>query len=150
MNKSTSASTAAVLNDLIETCKDGQQGFQHAADNVSHAGMKDLFQRLSTQRGQFSVQLQTFVRSLGEDAENSSSLAGVLHRGWIDLKGAITRKDDKAILAECERGEDSAVAQYRTALDEELPGDIRAIVLTQCAAVKAAHDEVKALRDSAS
>lgn len=150
MNNSTRTSTASVLNNLIETCKDGQEGFQHAADNVLHADMKELFQRLSVQRGQFSIQLQTFVRSLGEDAERSSSLAGALHRGWIDLKGAITRKDEKAILAECERGEDSAVAQYRTALDEELPADIRAIVLTQSAAVKSAHDEVKALRDRAS
>jgi uncharacterized protein (TIGR02284 family) len=150
MNKSTTTPITSVLNDLIETCKDGQQGFQHAADHVKNARLQELFQRLAAQRGQFASQLQTVVRSLGEEAQDSSSVVGALHRGWIDIKSAVSSHDEKAILEECERGEDSAVAQYRGALEAELPIDIRAVVVGQSGAVKASHDEIKALRDSVS
>ncbi len=150
MNKATTTSISSVLNDLVETCKDGQEGFQHAADNVKNPSLQQLFQRLSSQRGHFAAQLQTLVRSLGKEAETTSSVAGVIHRGWMDLKTAVSSNDEKAILAECERGEDSAVAEYRGALEAELPADIRSIVVGQSAAVQASHDEMKALRDSAS
>jgi uncharacterized protein (TIGR02284 family) len=150
MNKSTTTPITSLLNDLIETCKDGQQGFQHAADHVKNARLQQLFQRLAAQRGQFATQLQTLVRSLGEEAEASSSVAGAFHRGWIDIKSAVSSDNEKAILSECERGEDSAVAQYRSALEAELPMDVRSVVVGQSGAVKASHDEIKALRDRAS
>jgi uncharacterized protein (TIGR02284 family) len=149
MNKATTTSLSSILNDLIETCKDGQEGFQHAAQQVKSPHLQQLFQRVAAQRRHFSTQLQTLVRALGEHAEESSSVGGAIHRGWIDLKGAISSQNEKSILAECERGEDSAVAQYREALDHEMPVDIRSVIIGQSAAVKASHDEVKALRDSA-
>jgi uncharacterized protein (TIGR02284 family) len=71
-----------------------------------------------------------------------------VHRGWIDLKGAISKSNDHAILAEAERGEDVAKSAYKEALESELPANIRTIVTRQAAEVKAAHDEVKALRDA--
>jgi uncharacterized protein (TIGR02284 family) len=150
MNKTTTTSIASVLNDLIETCKDGQQGFQHAAENVKNARLQQLFQRLASQRGLFATQLHNLVRSLGEKEETTSSVAGVIHRGWIDLRSAVSSNDEKAILAECERGEDSAVAEYRSALEADLPLDIRSLVVGQSAAVNSSHDEIKALRDSVS
>ncbi|OAI42536.1 aldehyde dehydrogenase [Verrucomicrobia bacterium SCGC AG-212-E04] len=149
MNKATTNSLSSVLNGLIETCRDGQEGFQHAAENVTDITVKAIFERYSAQRAKFVTQLQVLVRSLGKDAETTSSVAGALHRGWIDLKAAVTSKDEKAILAECERGEDSAVAEYRNALDEELPGDIRSILIMQYGDVQKAHDEIKLLRDTA-
>ena len=72
-----------------------------------------------------------------------------MHRGWIDLKSALTSQDEHAILAECERGEDTAVAAYAEALAEEgLPGHVAATLQTQYKAVKAAHDRVRDLRES--
>ncbi len=148
MNTASTNSTSSILNGLIETCRDGQEGFKHAAENVTDVTMIAIFERFSAQRAKFVTQLQVLVRSLGKDAETTSSLAGALHRGWIDLKAAITSKDEKAILAECERGEDSAVAEYRNALDEELPGDIRSILIMHYCDIQKAHDEIKLLRDT--
>ncbi len=149
MKTPTTSSVPSVLNGLIETCRDGQEGFQHASDNVENSKLKASFQRFASQRANFVTQLQTLVRALGQEAETTSSVTGALHRGWMDLKAAITSKDEKAILAECERGEDSAVSQYRNALDEELPMDIRAVLLAQSGQVLNAHDEIKLLRDTA-
>ncbi len=79
-----------------------------------------------------------------------SSTAGALHRTWINLKSAISSQDDHAILAECERGEDSAVNEYKKAMNEvDLPSNIRTVVNRQYSEVQAAHDRVRDLRDAA-
>lgn len=149
---STSASNDDVistLNGLIETCKDGQEGFKEAAEGVKRSDLKSLFYEFSQQRAQFAGELQSLVQSLGGDPENSGSTAGALHRGWINIKSAVTGQDDEAILNECERGEDSAKNTYKSALEEALPGNIMDTVQQQYQSILSAHDRVKALRDAA-
>jgi uncharacterized protein (TIGR02284 family) len=138
----------SALNNLIETCKDGQEGFQQAAEGVQNSQLKTLFYEFGQQRAQFAGELQTLVRELGGDPETTSSTAGALHRGWINIKSAITGQDDLAILNECERGEDVAKNAYKDALEENLPANVSSVVNEQYAAVQAAHDQVRALRDS--
>jgi uncharacterized protein (TIGR02284 family) len=139
----------STLNGLIETCKDGQDGFKEAAEGVERSDLKSLFYEFSQQRAQFAGELQSLVQSLGGDPENTGSVAAALHRGWINIKSAVTGKDDGAILSECERGEDSAKNNYKAALEEPLPANIAETVQTQYVAVQAAHDRIKALRDAA-
>lgn len=81
--------------------------------------------------------------------ENASSVGGVFHRGWINLKTAVAGRDTHGILVECERGEDSAVAEYRKALDLDLPANLREIFQRQATDIKAAHDRIKEMRDAA-
>ena len=135
----------STLNGLIETCRDGQNGFQSAAEGVTNSELKTLFHGYSQQRAQFVGELQTEVRRLGGDPENMGSVAATLHRGWINIKSAVTGKDESAIIAECERGEDSAVSAYRDALDEDLPANVRTIIDRQYADIKQAHDRIRAL-----
>jgi uncharacterized protein (TIGR02284 family) len=140
----------STINDLIETLKDGQEGFKQAAEAVKDSQMKSLFSEFSLQRSRFAGELQNEAISLGDhNPENSSSASGALHRTWINLKAAITSGDDHAVLAECERGEDSAVAEYKKAMeDEDLSAPVRETISRQYADVKRAHDRIKALRDA--
>lgn len=137
----------STLNSLIETCKDGEIGFSTAADGLSSPTYKANFQQYARQRGDFARELQAQVRSLGGDPEQSGSMSGSLHRGWIDIKSVITGRDDHAILAEAERGEDAAVAAYEAALAERLPAAVAAIVQRQAGQVRATHDAVRNARD---
>lgn len=137
----------STLNNLIETCKDGEQGFRTAADALKDSQVKAKFQEYSRQRGDMARELQAEVRKLGGDPEKSGSMSASLHRGWIDIKSAITGKDDHAILAEAERGEDVAKDQYEKALKAGLTGSALAIVQSQAAKVRQAHDDVRNLRD---
>ena len=138
-----------VLNDLIETLKDGQEGFKQASQGVSNPNLKALFRDYSQQRLRFATALQSEARRHGEtDPETSSSATGALHRGWINLKSAITGGDEHAILAECERGEDSAVEEYKKALEDGLTPSVQELVSRQFAEIKAAHDRIKSLRDA--
>ena len=141
---------SSVLDELIETLRDGQEGFRQAAEAVRNPKLKSLFRDYSDQRSRFVNALQTEARKFGEDTpENDSSAAGVLHRGWIHLKSAVTGGDEHAILAECERGEDSAVEEYQKAVEDGLPPALHEVVLRQYGEIKAAHDRIKGLRDAA-
>jgi uncharacterized protein (TIGR02284 family) len=140
----------STLTSLIEICKDGQQGFRTAAENIDDPVLKKTLGELSLQRSKFAGELQEAEIKLGEhDPKNSGSVSGAIHRGWINLKTAIVGKDRYQILAECEAGEDSAVKEYKKALDAELPDYIGAIVRQQYGEVQAAHDTMKSLRDAA-
>ena len=139
----------STLNNLIETLKDGQEGFKQSASGVDDPQLKTLFDTLSLQRSQFAGELQSEVLSLGEpDPEDSSSATGAIHRTWINIKSAVTNQDRHAILAEAERGEDAAVHAYDKAMEEELPAPVREIVSRQSVEVKRAHDKIRNLRDA--
>ena len=141
----TNDDTISVLNNLIETCKDGQNGFQTAADGVKNSELKTLFNKYSQQRAQFAAELQGEVRRLGGDPEKAGSVVATLHRGWINIKAAVTGEDESAVLAECERGEDSAVSNYQDALKANLPADVQTVVRRQFTQVKEAHDRIRSL-----
>ncbi len=135
------------LNNLIETCKDGEQGFREAADGVQNTSLRGVLNEYARQRSQFASELQSHVQRLGGDPATSGSTGGALHRGWINLKSALTGKDDHAILAECERGEDSAVQNYQKVLAEDVPSDLRSVIEAQYRQILEAHNRVRSLRD---
>jgi len=142
--------TISTINTLIETLKDGEKGFKDASEAVRDPQLKSLFQQYSEQRHRFATELQSEAQTLGEsDPEKSSSAAGAMHRAWINLKSAVTSGDDKAILSECERGEDSALHEYEEAIHDGLTGPVQQIVARQFTEIKSAHDRVKQLRDAA-
>ncbi|HUQ30756.1 MAG TPA: PA2169 family four-helix-bundle protein [Pyrinomonadaceae bacterium] len=135
----------STLNNLIETCKDGENGFRTAADGVKNSELKTLFLTYSQQRAQLAAELQAEVRNLGGDPENTGSVAASLHRGWINIKSTVTGEDEGAVISECERGEDSAVKNYKEALNEDLPANLQSILQRQFTEVKEAHDRIRAL-----
>jgi uncharacterized protein (TIGR02284 family) len=141
MNK-TAIST---LNSLIETCNDGAQGFQTAAEGIQDLSIRELFNSYARQRREFAEQLRAEVRRLGGTPDEGGSVSGSVHRGWMNLKAAIAGKTDSAIISEAERGEDIAVAAYQQAMSGSLPAEVDAIVRSQFSDVKAAHDRVRAL-----
>ena len=138
----------STLNNLIETCKDGQNGFQTAVDGVKNSELKTLFNTYAQQRAQFAGDLQAEVRRLGGDPEKSGSVAATLHRGWINIKSTVTGEDESAVLAECERGEDSAVSNYQDALAANLPANVRDVVQRQFTQIKEAHDRIRSLEQA--
>lgn len=148
--ENTSTSDAiSTLNNLIETCKDGQIGFQTAAEGVQNSNLKSVFYEFGQQRARFVGELQTLVRELGGDPENTGSVTATLHRGWINIKSTVTGQDDAAILNEAERGEDVAKNAYEKATAMSLPANVSSVLQKQYAEVKTAHDKVRDLRDAA-
>ncbi len=146
---STIKTTVHTLNDLTEVLKDGQHGFETAAKDVKASELAQIFQGYAKQRAEFAAKLQAHVLAIGADVEKSGSIAGSMHRGWINLKSALSTNEPQAVLDEAERGEDVAVAAYRKALEQtDIDPATRTLITSQSTAVKAAHDHVRDLRDS--
>lgn len=137
----------AILNELIETSRDGEEGFRSAAEHVKDDRLKDFFLRRSKDVGMSVRELQDLVRSLGGEPADSTSIGGTLHRRWMEFKTALTTQDTLTVLNETERGEDAALASYRGVLEMDLPGDIRAIVLRQMDGLKRNRNLVKQLHE---
>lgn len=139
----------STLNDLIETCKDGEEGFRTCSENLSDPQVSTTFSNRATACNLAAQELQAIVSHLGGDPEDSASVGGAMHRRWVDFKSAVTGHDDVAVLNECERGEDVAKKSYENALEKDLPPEVRDIVARQYNGVLRNHDQVKALRDQA-
>jgi uncharacterized protein (TIGR02284 family) len=137
------------LQDLVECCKDGEYGFRTSAEQAGSAQLKSMLMQRADDCRRGADELNAQIRNLGGKAEESGSAMGAVHRGWVSVKATLSTYDDKAVLEECERGEDNAVARYRKALKQALPEHVRQIVERQAQAVQRNHDEIKRLRDEA-
>ena len=140
--------TVSVLEDLIETCKDGQKGYQDAASHVKGADLKTYFLEQSLERARFAEELNAELKNLGEaDKKPAGSVSGALHRAWIDTKVALGG-GDHTVLESVEQGEDNAKESYQKASGAALPANLADIVRRQAVSVQRAHDKVKSLRDA--
>ena len=136
----------SVLNDLVETSKDGEQGFHAAAEDTKTAELREVFMERAEDCACGATDLQELIAHLGGHSQERGSIAGAVHRGWVHLTATVSRSD-LSILEECERGEDVAAARYREALAEKLPDHVRAIVRRQCYGVERNHHQIRDLRD---
>src|SRR5258706_6276761 len=138
----------SVLNDLIETSKDGEKGFRKAAEDAHDAQLKTMFLSRAEDCMCGARELHDVVQGgLGGKPETGGSMSGALHRGWVDVKSAVTDRSDQEILAECEKGEDGAKKRYHDALEKDLPLDVRSVVERQYHGMLQNHDRVRDLRD---
>jgi len=139
--------TKEILQTLIETCRDGETGYLHAASVARDSELKSYFQQQSLERTRFRAELTDAITRLGEpDPHTSGSSAAVLHRAWFELKDDFGG-GDHTLLESVEQGEDSAKQTYESALEKALPAGIDELVRNQYASVKAAHDHVRGWRD---
>ena len=139
----------STLNSLIETCKDGEEGFRTAAEGITDPQIRALFGQFARQRGQIARELQDEVQGLGGDPEHAGSLSGSVHRGWINIKSVVTGKNDQLIIAEAERGEDVAKAAFESALKTALPAQVQVLVQRLAVQVRETHDRVRDLEKTA-
>lgn len=142
----------SVLNDLTEINNDRVAGFEKAIADINdeNVDLKAIFQQYSAQSRKFSQELTAIVAGYGEEVETGNSVAGTLHRAWIDVKSLFGGSDRASILSEAERGEDAIKAAYKMALENgELSGEALETVNKQAQDIKEAHDAIKVLRDAA-
>lgn len=140
-----SAEVIAVLNELVNTCTDGEKGFRAASQGVVDSELATLFLNYSEQRAGFAAELLTEVRRLGGNPEPAGDTPGTTPRGWTGIQAAVEGKHEDAIISEAVRSEDQAVEEYCEALEKNLPTALQAIVENHYIHVRDAHDHVQAL-----
>lgn len=140
----------SMVNNLIETSKDGEKGFLTAAQHAKAPQLKSLLTEYSAECARSVRELQECVTMLGGKAETTGTATAAVHRGWMNLKASVSENDDAAILDECERGEDHAKAQYSKALKAaDLSPDVRSLLQRQYEGTLRHHDRIRDLRNRA-
>lgn len=135
------------LNTLIETSRDGDKGFTAYAEDAKDASLRSYFTICATRCRQSVHTLEELVKHHAGSPEQSGSVMGLVNRAWLNLRAAISSNSDLAVLEECERAEDAAIRAYQSALTQDLPADVRAVVHVQFDGAQENHDRVRSMRD---
>jgi len=137
----------STLNTLVETSRDGDKGFTNCAEESKDAALKAYFTICATRCRESVRVLNEAINRCGGTPEDSGTAMAGAQRAWLDLRAALSSNSDLAVLTECERAEDKALAAYRNALTKPFPPDIQSMVQAQYDGVKMNHDHVRKLRD---
>jgi uncharacterized protein (TIGR02284 family) len=137
----------AVLNTLTATLIDSVNGYRDAAENSENSRFQEIFRQRADERSRCVEDLRAEVRRLGGNPEDDGSFMGKTHQSFLDLKAAITGRDEKAVINEVERGEDYLKEKFQTALDDAgLSGEARSTVERVYQSVKSGHDQMSQLK----
>ena len=135
------------LNGLIATTIDSVDGYRTSAQDVQNPRFAEMFTARASERSSVAEQLRAEVKRLGGNPEDDGTILAAGHRAFVNLKSAVTGRDDHAIVNEVERGEDHIKAKFEAALkDDTLSPNSRSLVETAFGSVKAGHDEMSNLK----
>ncbi len=126
----------STLNDLVSICIDGIQGFTESAKAVKNPALSTLFASRRQSIESAKSELEAVIRRYGGEPTTTGHAAAVLHRGWLNLKSAVSGHNDEAILAEVQRGEEAALSHYEDASQKDLPADVLTLVRQQTDGVR--------------
>jgi len=128
------------LNRLIDIAEDGKEGYENAAAAVKDAGVKSSFLIFAQERSVYASQLREIVHQLkGEAEDNGGDTKGSLHRVWMNLKTIFTSGDTGAIINACITGEEAAIKEYKSVLNDALtPESIKPLVGEQLGGIEKA------------
>ncbi len=142
----TNEETIRHLNDLIAVAHDGEEGYRNAAAHVSDMHFQTVFAEYAKQRAGFLRELRAEVVRLGGEPNDSGTISAAVHRGWLDLKAAVTGGDAMGVVAACETGEDSAQAAYERVVNLDLSGETRSLIEKQWHKIQEAHQRLLNLK----
>lgn len=137
------------LNSLIATTIDSIDGYSESANAAESSRFAEMFNQRAAERRSVLTKLQAEVGRLGGNPEDDGTMLAAAHRGFVDLKAAVTGRDDKAIIDEVERGEDHIKAKFDEALkDPDLSPQTRDAIQEAYNSVKEGHDQMRDLKHS--
>lgn len=136
-----------IIETLSTTLIDSINGYRDAAGNVESIDIQQLFRSMADERGQVVEDLRSEIQRLGGSAPDDGSFLGATHQRLLDLKAAITGRDDKAIINEVERGEDYLKEKFEAALNSnDLAPETRVVIERAYQSVRKGHDKISSLK----
>lgn len=124
-----SSNETRTLNTLIESVVDSVHGYRDAAEDAENPRLKSSFLDCATERQRVLDDLRSEARRLGASPGDDGTVLGAAHRAFLDIKDAVTGKDDAAIKTEVERGEKHLADKFQEALgDDDLDAATRGVI----------------------
>jgi uncharacterized protein (TIGR02284 family) len=134
----------SVVHHLIEITNERKEGYKTASENVKDQEIASLFDDYAEQSDYFAYELAKYDKHTPEEV-GTRAISGAW-RVWMDLKGALSRNEEKALIEASITGEEIALKNYREALNNNLPEDLREIVSRQYQEIQEACDNIKAFK----
>lgn len=101
------------LHTLLRLVEDSCEGYKTAIEHASSEEFKELFRQIETEREMLATELRERVKAQGDVTDHQGSdVMASLHRSWMGIKTAMTRKDDQAVLESCRNGDQSVLDAY--------------------------------------
>jgi len=112
------------LNDILQKNYDAVNGFQTAAEKVNDIKLMGYFNEQVIARKRFIMELSNEIKLLGGEPTESGSVAGTMHRAWMNIKQGFNYNDDnrEELIEECIRGEKQCIDEYNDLLEEKTMG----------------------------
>jgi len=139
------SSPRAVMNHLIESCRDAERGFRHAATLVTHWTMRSEFQHAADLRARFAIDLLPHAHRLGGAATAEGTAGASMHRYWMNVMSLLSGHDARSILTEARRGDSVTVLAFKNAVAGELPATVRDLVEQEYAELCLSHERLDEL-----
>ncbi|WP_288437435.1 PA2169 family four-helix-bundle protein [uncultured Chryseobacterium sp.] len=132
----------SVLNDLLHITNDRIEGFQKVEGKVweMYPDVKDEYDHMISQSKIMKNELINLITEKQGTPEDSTSVAGAVHRTWIDIKNSFTMGNlIESTLENVVFGEKAAIEAYQNALDS---GDLSGKAVTTVS------EQLRNLKDS--
>lgn len=107
------------LTHVLHYLNDSIKGLTNCAENSKSQPFKLYLMNTVAERMVFANKLNSMLVEKGGEATESGTLAGPLHRVYIDLKSFITDSNKVSIKTEILRGDKILVKAYNDAIQDE-------------------------------
>src|SRR5665213_719347 len=87
--------TIVTLSELLAVTRDGEKGFSACAEHARSEHLKRIFMARASRRAAAAAELRELIGRLGGDRAMHGAILGAARRGWVNLRAAVTLRDDE-------------------------------------------------------
>jgi uncharacterized protein (TIGR02284 family) len=143
--------TISVLNDLLQITNDRIQGFEKVEGKIweKYPDIKEEYDRMISQSKLMKTELINLINDKGGEPQDSPSVAGTIHRAWIDIKNSFTIGTiEESTLSNVVFGEKAAINAYEQALSSgDLCYESRDLVNEQLNSLKVSYQQFSKIEE---
>ncbi|MEF9478485.1 PA2169 family four-helix-bundle protein [Chryseobacterium sp. RRHN12] len=141
----------SVLNDLLHITNDRMEGFEKVEGKVweMYPDVKDEYDHMISQSKIMKNELINLITEKQGVPDDSTSMAGALHRTWIDIKNSFTMGNlVESTLENVVFGEKAAIETYQNALSSgKLSDKSNKIVSEQLRSLKSSYNQFRKIEE---
>lgn len=140
--------TVEVLNNLLQINNDRLEGFKNVDTKMigSLSGLMKEYDHMIVQSNRMRTELSSLIQEMGGDPNDTTTVAGGLHRTCIDLKNSLSFNRDESSLENVLFGEHAAIKAYENALDNaDLCEKINKVIQDQLQEIKSSYDQFSSM-----
>ena len=126
-----------VLDRLIAASIDSEKRYRHAAKDVGRVSLEAFMNWQADNRKAAADELNEERTSLGGNGHESGTWNGLVDRAALDISVAMS-KGDTGVAEWCKEDDQAVVAEYESALQQDLPEHLRRLLERQLGLVKGA------------